>query len=1058
MGGKPRRVPTKSSTSGKRRRVYVHDPTREDMSTASTATNSRVRQERNPAPPPSPEKRRRLDVFDIAMGYGEDDDLPGPAGPPEGPAGIKVKKKKKKAPRNGESDHPMLAFVPQRNRFQDALLCCEGRGPWWSKGCMGVSCLELRPAFRCEDCFGGRLFCRVCIVERHRDEPLHIVQVWKDDYFQPCSLRDIDPSLRFQLGHPPGDDCDFREAHKFVVLDNNGIHEVKVHFCGCIGAPSLRDQLINIGWYPATVKEPETVATLSLLQRFHTLNLQGRVPGYDFYNALVVLSERAGMIDIPDRSKQFTLIVQEYRHLQMCKRGGRGHDAGGVPMKPGSSELLYGIDATQPGELSIPCRACPHPEINMLPGWRELLPDRAWINQILLSEDANFKMKGRATSSREVDPTLGPGFAYMVASDEYLTHLAKYVDEDEISHCVAFAALWRANNKRGKGLRAMGIGSKGERYSNMDYLWFSSIMGITLLSIIASYDITCQWGINFWEQMKKMPAHMRLPAGVKVQFKVPKFHLPPHVKKCHGPYSFNFTKWVGRMDGEGVERNWSWLNMAARSVSVMGPGSREDTIDDFCGFANCRKTCGLGNSLLRKMVLYIPRAMIHNRAFQAFTDSLKEKHETELVDWENLVKAWEQDHGKPCRTIIRRRMLTMDQVRLRIAEEAHVRTMEHGESKTNSPGAFILAAMEIDQETILLKARRRNRTSIQAVELQRKRTLLLTMVGRFRDKQAHFMPGIATWLAERPAENKAKPESIGLYLPSSFAAEARAVMCVEGLPEEEDRLRNAQAVEGLWDLRRHLRTRTFAHTFRCLHTGGQGQALYTKSQALQSGIEVRIKAAASCYRTARAGLLALRGTGEWEQTFQTLHFHNARGMNERALNAEEKEEEHRARALAGLPPAEEAVDEYGDPVEQTVLFNLETGEGHRVLSWIWYTSTTGDTGADGLLHDDIRVEWTKARARADRWQEELLFLEEEMLEVSAARVSPELAEGLCAYAKEQAARERRWEQKWALQWAPVRARAQLALSDVLVDVEDALEVELEDEVTYGEEGQIDDLD
>ncbi|KAJ7173842.1 hypothetical protein C8R46DRAFT_1161559 [Mycena filopes] len=133
----------------------------------------------------------------------------------------------------------------------------------------------------------------------------------------------------------------------------------------------------------------------------------------------------------------------------------------------------------------------------------------------MLSEDANFKMKGRDTSTRKDDPTLGPGFAYVVAHDAYLKHLSKYIEEDEISHCVAFAALWRANNKRAKGLRATGIGSvscsrhelfrangtgdlqKGERYSNMDYLFFSSVMGITLLSIVASYDIACQWFRNF---------------------------------------------------------------------------------------------------------------------------------------------------------------------------------------------------------------------------------------------------------------------------------------------------------------------------------------------------------------------------------------------------------------------------------------------------------------------------------------------------------------------------------------------------------------------------------
>jgi hypothetical protein len=55
-----------------------------------------------------------------------------------------------------------------------------------------------------------------------------------------------------------------------------------------------------------------------------------------------------------------------------------------------------------------------------------------WIYQLILSEDANFKMKGRNTSSRADDPTLGPGWAYMVASDEYLQHLSQYVNQDEV--------------------------------------------------------------------------------------------------------------------------------------------------------------------------------------------------------------------------------------------------------------------------------------------------------------------------------------------------------------------------------------------------------------------------------------------------------------------------------------------------------------------------------------------------------------------------------------------------------------------------------------------------
>ncbi|KAJ7486367.1 hypothetical protein B0H11DRAFT_1721743 [Mycena galericulata] len=474
----------------------------------------------------------------------------------EGPAAITVKIKKKKRYENsvGHSrlgSQPSIIIVYVGSSRQDLdpaarrLLRLKGRGAWWSNGC--ARCGDRTPNWRCQDCFGNRMLCTACMIEKHRDEPLHLFEEWEEDYFHPRTTRDL--GLRFQIGHPAGQDCPFvhlarptkKKKHEvekgFVVLHDNAIHILDVDFCGCPGSPSEADQLFNIGWYPATPKEPSTAATLSLLRRFHKLNLQARLPAYDFYNTLVLLTNAAGLIKVPNRLPQFMNIVREYRHLQMCKRAGRGHDPEGIAGTPAAG-------------LAIPCRACPHPGINLPEGWEEASPEIAWIYRMLLSQDANFKMKGRDRSSRAKDPTLGPGWAYMVASDAYLQFLVKHIDEDEISHCVSFAALWSANNKRAKGLRASGIGSvscsrhelfrplgtgdlqKGERYSNMDYIFFSSLIGITLLTVVASYDIACQWGRNFWQRAKTMPTNLQLPAWLEILFKVPKFHLPPHVKKC----------------------------------------------------------------------------------------------------------------------------------------------------------------------------------------------------------------------------------------------------------------------------------------------------------------------------------------------------------------------------------------------------------------------------------------------------------------------------------------------------------------------------------------------
>ncbi|KAE9391055.1 hypothetical protein BT96DRAFT_770809, partial [Gymnopus androsaceus JB14] len=53
------------------------------------------------------------------------------------------------------------------------------------------------------------------------------------------------------------------------------------------------------------------------------------------------------------------------------------------------------------------------------------------------------------------------------------------------------------------------------------------------------------------------------------------------------------------------------------------------------------------------------------------------------------------------------------------------------------------------------------------------------------------------------------------------------------------------------------------------------------------------------------------------------------------------------------------------------------GEGTRSTSWIWMDSG-GDLIDQEALEEGIRVEWCKTHARAERWSEEVVLLEEEM--------------------------------------------------------------------------------
>ena len=110
------------------------------------------------------------------------------------------------------------------------------------------------------------------------------------------------------------------------------------------------------------------------------------------------------------------------------------------------------------------------------------------------------------------------------------------------------------------------------------------------------------------------------------------------------------------------------------------------------------------------------------------------------------------------------------------------------------------------------------------------------------------------------------------------------------------------------------------------------------------------------------------------------------------------------------------------------------------------------------------MEWLKCHARAARWKEEILLLEEEMrraIQFCAWKVNwwekqthrqtsmpSHLAEGITAYATEHATTERLRLTSWSNSWLTIRQQAKLVLEAHLKGQEDTtvisvLEVEIE---------------
>lgn len=133
-------------------------------------------------------------------------------------------------------------------------------------------------------------------------------------------------------------------------------------------------------------------------------------------------------------------MLLQWRHLKMCKRGGRGHDPTGAA-------------GTRPRELAIMCPSCPHPSINLPPDWEDAAPSTRYdghcsplclyityapifsriLYTLIVCLDANFRLKNQMRSSYKVDPGLGTGWAYFVPLEPYFKYVLSCTNDDDAS-------------------------------------------------------------------------------------------------------------------------------------------------------------------------------------------------------------------------------------------------------------------------------------------------------------------------------------------------------------------------------------------------------------------------------------------------------------------------------------------------------------------------------------------------------------------------------------------------------------------------------------------------
>ncbi|KAL1671667.1 hypothetical protein EV122DRAFT_284713 [Schizophyllum commune] len=795
--------------------------------------------------------------------------------------------------------------------------------------------------------------------------PLHCPENWTGSYWEKVSLASL--GLIYQLGHG-GKPCPRPEplVRSLTVIDQR-LHSIKLRYCGCRldqGAEHTV-QLLRNRWYPATTFDPETCATFAALDWFRLAAVHANVNVHNHVKVLEAISDPLGLKAVPDREKSLGRMYRQYSGMLRMKRSGRGN-------------IPRGLKTTLPGELAVRCWACPRAGVNLPDGWEKLPLYERYRFLPILAVDANFRLKNRIRNNEQGGPALTEGLGYFVDTPPYKDYLRTCVKESDISSCIAFAALAEKETKITKGLRVSGVAGvicarheviqphgfvdlqKGERYCNIDYVLCSVLRQLRSKSVTCSYDIGCQYKVNFLERVKNLPASIRPDPTLNIRFGLPVWHGGIHEEACRSRNSLKYHDGVGRTDGEGIERIWSLFNSYAWATKEMSEGARHDALEDKGDRINFVKNIQNATTLSRRLIIALDEREVQVQAFKRVSKTVDP---AKLMEWKSDVQRWRADPTSPSPfTMPESHNVSEAEVR-RILDAEELQEIKDGRAgvHTTSQTAFLAAGLQLEIAQCRIMADIQG-PAIIPMNLEglinNRRRALLVKNDKFEDLRKVHMPGAQDYIEELESNDvrAVDAEHHKIYMPSDIPANRRRAICAEGLPEKELRLRVAQGHDILSRLRRKLHAKQYYIEWRNKHATGQKQS--TRARALLSTLQEKIDLDVVAYRRTRQAILSLRNV-EHDDAFPPL-LHSDLTLEGELAEPDDAAQARLSRAGSSARPT-----------------RIHVSTGKHKMSWIW-TARGAPSEDEANVLETVRCLWAKALARKERWDEEVIIVQEDM--------------------------------------------------------------------------------
>ncbi|KAJ3833393.1 hypothetical protein F5878DRAFT_699884 [Lentinula raphanica] len=671
---------------------------------------------------------------------------------------------------------------------------------------------------QCQDCQEYVLSCRECWIASHLNNPWHWARVWNGSFFVRSDISALRENFAIQLGHSgkPCPTLDQPKPVKFTVTHSNGVHGTCLSFCNC-GQGSRVQQLMRARLFPASLLEPETAFTFTVLREYDIHSLQAKIPAYDYLLSLRRLTDNVHTHRVNDPYQIFMLVARIWRYLKTRIRTGEIFNINEVhfPHRPAHSLILY-------------CPVCPDPAINMVGEWWKT-PDR-YRHLIMMYSvcDGNMKLNQFHKNSGSDDKSLFQGNSYFPPLEPYKEFLITVkksplvATSSDCGHVKVINKQMHQSSKTSIPLRKVGVATTACNHVFIQAVTdmygaerFSTVFEITLQQITATSFLTSSHMMQcatshrisiFDLRSLSIYAHIAY-----VERGVPDMHMRGHNENnCQEQYSLPYHWCNAHVHGEAIEQPWVEFNQVGGYTRQMKDGHREDTLISHVNDWNFKKLVNIYHTPAHQ--LKTARVMYQDSRNEL--EQLSHAHKDNVAAWSRIDRTPRPLNGssKTWISVYHRYQARVPSVRSLLInwarEKSSVLTPSIFNNGRESEAeitleAYWLKAIEAENlrsdisEVIGGRCYTLTEKDEDALIILRER--LTAVLDEFRVLQAVVTPGLPPRLLAESCS--ADQDMFKLGLPSDLTPEERIKYDLSAVAEQECRLRESQITATILSLK-----------------------------------------------------------------------------------------------------------------------------------------------------------------------------------------------------------------------------------------------------------------